>query len=877
MKKSYLDAINKMEDSSRKIKLTALFKKGLVNGVQTVKGFAAAVAEGSKAVKEFEKEQKNTNTEFLSSKTLKSSVNALTTVNASLVTMEANMELLTETDHKNLKEWSESWNLKGESVKTLKTEVEALLNTIGNAEQSIRISKILESILSTSKDGLSTDLNIEDTYTRRLEILEQINKKEQDILTEKIKQKNADIDLQNIAIQKNMKDGKAKEGFEKVVAEDKKRLALFKAQLAVLNKKLGISKKDLKSQKEVNKEEDRRLKAVLATLTHKQKLADIENKLKPARAAEAILQDRAFKDATASNKLAKAQAKYDSLRVKNFKDLGYASKEAAEAKKLELARSIILLKNEQDITKELRDRDHLNNAKILEGRGQNLAAAGQTLLAEKDRYQNISDQSIANLTKGFVQGIRDGFGTFFDLIIEGEASTREVIREGFGAMGKSILSSMSNVFSDYFTNMVLSWFDIQNIEEESLAALRDIRDNTAIAANKDPSIYKEDLSKNPLTAVFDWFKSGFEKVKSLFESDTEKANKRFDSSFDNILKAPEAHNKEGDAYGSEYVAPKEDVSPVVRAIKEAQNSNISKDNSVWENNLLIAVQKQNMDNHAFSQQTAIWRQSLGEMLQTKLETINSTLHSFKGEVSGTEVKEYIPEEYPITWKDTSNIGMPKQIKETLETEGIEKGMSDSATASKALADETSVLGNLMQGNTSAVIQQIAQMIFGTAADAVNTTTQAATTVSLQGSMMSLIFAVQQNTMALGTSSVTQGGGDIFSSIFSLGANGGVMSTKGFTPLANGGYATQATPYMVGEGRKNEAVVPLPNNREIPVEIKDSKPSTTVVNNYDFTNADAASEARIRRMIEANGKATFGKVFNEIDRGGTYAKKSGRRR
>ena len=132
-------------------------------------------------------------------------------------------------------------------------------------------------------------------------------------------------------------------------------------------------------------------------------------------------------------------------------------------------------------------------------------------------------------------------------------------------------------------------------------------------------------------------------------------------------------------------------------------------------------------------------------------------------------------------------------------------------------------------------------------------------------------ATWANTIAQSTSE----GGSIVASIFGL-ANGGVMSNKGFTPLANGGYATQATPYLVGEGRKNEAVVPLPNNREIPVELKGGGESTTVNNNYDFRGADAASEARIRRMIEANGAQTFNKVFSEMDRGGSYAKRAGRR-
>ena len=49
----------------------------------------------------------------------------------------------------------------------------------------------------------------------------------------------------------------------------------------------------------------------------------------------------------------------------------------------------------------------------------------------------------------------------------------------------------------------------------------------------------------------------------------------------------------------------------------------------------------------------------------------------------------------------------------------------------------------------------------------------------------------------------------------FGANGGVAS-GGFRAFANGGIANKPTLGMVGEGRYNEAVVPLPDGRSIPV-------------------------------------------------------------
>jgi len=85
------------------------------------------------------------------------------------------------------------------------------------------------------------------------------------------------------------------------------------------------------------------------------------------------------------------------------------------------------------------------------------------------------------------------------------------------------------------------------------------------------------------------------------------------------------------------------------------------------------------------------------------------------------------------------------------------------------------------------------------------------------------------------SSFTSGFGSFFSSIFGGGMGGlgsGLMSIFGLERggviglakggmmprYSDGGIATQPT-YLVGEGKQNEAVVPLPDNRSIPVNLK----------------------------------------------------------
>lgn len=83
------------------------------------------------------------------------------------------------------------------------------------------------------------------------------------------------------------------------------------------------------------------------------------------------------------------------------------------------------------------------------------------------------------------------------------------------------------------------------------------------------------------------------------------------------------------------------------------------------------------------------------------------------------------------------------------------------------------------------------------------------------------------------------------------ANGGVMPASPPTPLANGGImsrssglqgiVTQPT-YLVGEGRYNEAVVPLPNGRAIPVQMHGNSGSTNNVQvNVNMTSSGTQTQ------------------------------------
>lgn len=79
---------------------------------------------------------------------------------------------------------------------------------------------------------------------------------------------------------------------------------------------------------------------------------------------------------------------------------------------------------------------------------------------------------------------------------------------------------------------------------------------------------------------------------------------------------------------------------------------------------------------------------------------------------------------------------------------------------------------------------------------------------------------------------------------SLFADGGIMSSMGSVPLrkyAKGGIATSPQVAVFGEGAHNEAYVPLPDGRTIPVTMQGSSSPTTVVNVINQTGTSVEAE------------------------------------
>lgn len=106
------------------------------------------------------------------------------------------------------------------------------------------------------------------------------------------------------------------------------------------------------------------------------------------------------------------------------------------------------------------------------------------------------------------------------------------------------------------------------------------------------------------------------------------------------------------------------------------------------------------------------------------------------------------------------------------------------------------------------------------------------------------------------------------------ANGGVMTSRGSLPLhryASGGVASSPQLALFGEGRMNEAYVPLPDGRSIPVTLKGTGGSTIQVTvNVDGTGnvqSDSDSGKKIGTLIASTVKSI---LINEKRPGGLLA-------
>lgn len=102
------------------------------------------------------------------------------------------------------------------------------------------------------------------------------------------------------------------------------------------------------------------------------------------------------------------------------------------------------------------------------------------------------------------------------------------------------------------------------------------------------------------------------------------------------------------------------------------------------------------------------------------------------------------------------------------------------------------------------------------------------------------------------------------------ANGGIMTDMGSMPLnkyANGGVANTPQVAIFGEGRMNEAFVPLPDGRSIPVTMQGGgqTASSVVVNIENRTQQDMTSDM-VSQSMQTNSRGELVKTVNFVIEG-----------
>jgi hypothetical protein len=108
------------------------------------------------------------------------------------------------------------------------------------------------------------------------------------------------------------------------------------------------------------------------------------------------------------------------------------------------------------------------------------------------------------------------------------------------------------------------------------------------------------------------------------------------------------------------------------------------------------------------------------------------------------------------------------------------------------------------------------------------------------------------------------------------ANGGI-AYGGFQAFANGGMVTGPTMGLVGEGRYNEAIVPLPDGKSIPVQLAGGDGGNQIISNITVnvnngqaqSNATGSNSSEMGRKIEGAVKQV---IVGELRPGGLLASK-----
>lgn len=113
---------------------------------------------------------------------------------------------------------------------------------------------------------------------------------------------------------------------------------------------------------------------------------------------------------------------------------------------------------------------------------------------------------------------------------------------------------------------------------------------------------------------------------------------------------------------------------------------------------------------------------------------------------------------------------------------------------------------------------------------------------------------------------------------SSSAMGNILTPRGPLALAGGGIVTSPHLALIGEGSMNEAVVPLPDGRRIPVQMMGGGGGGPVVHQYfDFRNAERGVEIRMRAIAAEMAGTMRAGMYAEMGAGGRPSRIVGRRK
>ena len=134
--------------------------------------------------------------------------------------------------------------------------------------------------------------------------------------------------------------------------------------------------------------------------------------------------------------------------------------------------------------------------------------------------------------------------------------------------------------------------------------------------------------------------------------------------------------------------------------------------------------------------------------------------------------------------------------------------------------------------------------------------------------------------------ITQGLGSLFGGSSGSGAGGGhsssawgnVLSPRGPIALAGGGVVTSPHIALIGEGAMNEAVVPLPDGRRIPVQLSGrGGGGNTFVTQIDARGSDAGVLIRVQAMLDQRDARLLAAIPQLSRDGGGFARSVGARK